>query len=97
MLFCGKFCQISIQRVHIRYEDTVSCIGHATACGIMLQEMSVETTDEQWKPEWVGGNVPVVHKVQHGSNFQSNKSYLLQISIACFVSPDVTTARLKYS
>jgi vacuolar protein sorting-associated protein 13A/C len=56
--------QISVQRVHIRYEDTVSCTDHATACGIMLQEASVETTDEQWQPEWVGGVVPVVHKVQ---------------------------------
>jgi Vacuolar sorting-associated protein 13, N-terminal len=59
--------QVSVQRVHIRFEDDVTCPEYAIACGIMLQEASLETTDEQWRPDWIGCNVPVVYKVNNAA------------------------------
>ncbi|GBM43123.1 Vacuolar protein sorting-associated protein 13 [Araneus ventricosus] len=40
--------QVSLQNVHIRYEDTVSTSG-PLACGLVLQNLTAVTTNSKWK------------------------------------------------
>ena len=55
--------QISIQNVHIRYEDTVSCPTSPFSIGITLQNLSAETTDENFKVQIVRDKGSVINKV----------------------------------
>ncbi|GIY87393.1 vacuolar protein sorting-associated protein 13 [Caerostris extrusa] len=40
--------QVSLQNVHIRYEDSVSTNG-PLACGLVLQNLTAVTTNSKWK------------------------------------------------
>ncbi|GFG28735.1 hypothetical protein Cfor_06015 [Coptotermes formosanus] len=42
--------QIYVRNVHIRYEDTVTNAYCSVACGVCIQAISVETTNNKWKP-----------------------------------------------
>ncbi|KDR17657.1 Vacuolar protein sorting-associated protein 13C [Zootermopsis nevadensis] len=42
--------QIYIRNIHIRYEDTVTNPDCSFACGMCIQSISVETTNNKWKP-----------------------------------------------
>ena len=55
--------QVSVERVHVRYEDTVTNPEHPFACGVMLNKLAAETTDEHWKPSQVDSDDKSVHKV----------------------------------
>ncbi|KAL4233207.1 hypothetical protein ACF0H5_007891 [Mactra antiquata] len=55
--------QISIGRVHLRYEDTVTNPDHPFACGIMLKHISAYTTDGKWQPAQMDNAATVIHKL----------------------------------
>lgn len=42
--------QVTIQNIHIRYEDKVSSPGNVFAVGITLSDLSMKSTDANWKP-----------------------------------------------
>lgn len=42
--------QIYVRNVHIRYEDKVTNSYSSVACGVCIQGISVETTNNKWKP-----------------------------------------------
>ncbi|GFO42654.1 vacuolar protein sorting-associated protein 13a-like [Plakobranchus ocellatus] len=42
--------QLSVRHIHVRYEDTITNGDHAFACGLMLKQLVVCTTDAHWKP-----------------------------------------------
>eukprot|EP00058_Branchiostoma_floridae_P017686 XP_002603175.1 hypothetical protein BRAFLDRAFT_226506 [Branchiostoma floridae] len=42
--------QIKIRDIHIRYEDTVTFPGKPFSVGVTLQNLSFQTTDQNWKP-----------------------------------------------
>nr|XP_045626468.1 vacuolar protein sorting-associated protein 13C-like isoform X1 [Procambarus clarkii] len=42
--------QVSIRDIHIRYEDSVSCQGAPFAAGVTLHDLSMKSTDSDWKP-----------------------------------------------
>ncbi|KAJ9582487.1 hypothetical protein L9F63_003180, partial [Diploptera punctata] len=42
--------QVYIRNIHIRYEDSVTNPDCSFACGICVQSISVETTNNKWKP-----------------------------------------------
>eukprot|EP00879_Flechtneria_rotunda_P014384 GHRR01015031.1.p1 GENE.GHRR01015031.1~~GHRR01015031.1.p1 ORF type:complete len:739 (+),score=279.88 GHRR01015031.1:222-2438(+) len=45
--------ELRITNVHIRYEDTTTNPGHSFCIGIMLQEISGHTVDENWQRAFV--------------------------------------------
>ncbi|XP_067142942.1 intermembrane lipid transfer protein VPS13A-like isoform X2 [Centruroides vittatus] len=54
--------QVSIQNVHIRYEDIVS--GHsALACGMLIQSLTAITTNNKWKPTQIDGDAKSIFKL----------------------------------
>lgn len=54
----------SLENIHIRYEDHVSCPGHPLAAGITLSNFKAETTDGNWVPMFIPGtSKQIVHKV----------------------------------
>ncbi|XP_053396044.1 intermembrane lipid transfer protein VPS13A-like isoform X3 [Mercenaria mercenaria] len=55
--------QVSIGRVHLRYEDTVTNPDHPFACGIMLKHISAYTTDAKWQPAQMDNAATVIHKL----------------------------------
>ena len=58
--------QVTIERVHVRYEDTITTPGHPFACGVMLTSLAAETTDAAWRPTQVDGTATEIHKVRVG-------------------------------
>ncbi|KAG7176031.1 Vacuolar protein sorting-associated protein 13C-like [Homarus americanus] len=42
--------QVTIQDIHIRYEDSVSCPNSPFAVGVTLHDLSMKSTDSSWKP-----------------------------------------------
>ncbi|KAK6505305.1 hypothetical protein TWF481_007211 [Arthrobotrys musiformis] len=55
--------QVTIKNIHIRYEDSISTPGHPFALGFTLEEFSAVSTDENWRPIFIQGNVAVTHKL----------------------------------
>lgn len=55
--------QLSLQNIHIRYEDTVSCPDHPFAAGITLKELSAISTNGDWEPAFIGDLASTIHKV----------------------------------
>ncbi|XP_048240040.1 vacuolar protein sorting-associated protein 13A-like isoform X2 [Haliotis rufescens] len=42
--------QVSVRNIHIRYEDTVTNVDHPFACGLMLKQIAMQSTDARWEP-----------------------------------------------
>ncbi|KAK7070439.1 hypothetical protein SK128_013369 [Halocaridina rubra] len=42
--------QVTIKDIHIRYEDSLSSPGHPFALGVTLHDLSMQSTDVNWKP-----------------------------------------------
>jgi vacuolar protein sorting-associated protein 13A/C len=57
--------QITVSRIHIRYEDKVTMPGQPFACGIMLKSLSAETTNDQWKPTQIDAEETQINKLIH--------------------------------
>lgn len=55
--------QISIGRVHLRYEDVVTNPDHPFACGVMLKHISAYTTDAKWQPAQMDNAATIIYKV----------------------------------
>ncbi|CAI2166885.1 9593_t:CDS:10 [Funneliformis geosporum] len=55
--------QISINNIHIRYEDKLSDPGHPFAVGLTLSEFSAVSTDSNWKPTFIEGETSSIHKL----------------------------------
>ncbi len=55
--------QVSIKRIHIRYEDSISAPGHPFALGLTLQEFSAVSTDENWRPSFIQSSSSSTHKL----------------------------------
>ncbi|GES89872.1 vacuolar protein sorting-associated protein vps13 [Rhizophagus clarus] len=55
--------QISINNIHIRYEDKLSDPGHPFAVGLTLSEFSAVSTDGNWKPTFIEGETSTIHKL----------------------------------
>lgn len=53
--------QITVEHVHIRYEDNRS--DHPFACGLTLDSLSARSTDSAWKPAFLTTEHTLVHKV----------------------------------
>jgi vacuolar protein sorting-associated protein 13A/C len=45
-----------IKKVHVRYEDLDSIRGTRFAFGTTIEKLSMQTCDENWKPELVSGD-----------------------------------------
>ncbi len=55
--------QVSIKRIHIRYEDSISAPGHSFALGLTLQEFSAVSTDGNWRPSFIQSSSGTTHKL----------------------------------
>lgn len=55
--------QITINNIHIRYEDNYSVPGHEFSIGISLEELSAVSTNEGWQPSFLADNQVVTHKL----------------------------------
>lgn len=55
--------QVSVQNVHIRYEDTVSSPKHPFACGAVLQSLTAITTSNKWKPIQLDSSSTTIYKL----------------------------------
>ncbi|OZJ06276.1 hypothetical protein BZG36_00800 [Bifiguratus adelaidae] len=55
--------QISINHIHVRYEDTESDVDHPFAVGFTLREFSAVSTDEEWNPVISNMEVGTIHKL----------------------------------
>ncbi|XP_065669588.1 intermembrane lipid transfer protein VPS13A isoform X8 [Hydra vulgaris] len=58
-----KNIQILISNIHVRYEDKTSNPLSPFAFGITLNELSVQTTDENWLPSIVDGSAHIIFKM----------------------------------
>ncbi|CAG8518582.1 8655_t:CDS:10 [Ambispora gerdemannii] len=55
--------QISINNIHIRYEDKLSDPDHHFAVGLTLSEFSAVSTDANWKPTFIEEETIAIHKL----------------------------------
>lgn len=55
--------QITVKNIHIRYEDAISAPGHPFSLGFTLEEFSAISTNENWEPNFIQGNVAIAHKL----------------------------------
>ncbi|RUS17357.1 N-terminal region of Chorein, a TM vesicle-mediated sorter-domain-containing protein [Endogone sp. FLAS-F59071] len=55
--------QISIQHIHIRYEDGTSDPGHPFAVGFTLSELSAASADATWKEQYITDEANTIHKL----------------------------------
>ncbi|XP_030829188.1 vacuolar protein sorting-associated protein 13C isoform X3 [Strongylocentrotus purpuratus] len=58
-----KNVQVKIRDIHVRYEDRTTNPKAPFALGATLQNISLETTDENWLPCVVDQTVQLVHKM----------------------------------
>ncbi|XP_024221985.1 vacuolar protein sorting-associated protein 13C [Bombus impatiens] len=56
-----KNFQISINNVHIRYEEKLN--GSLCACGVCIQSISVMTTNSKWKPGVCASNLSTIYQL----------------------------------
>ena len=55
--------QITVQNVHLRYEDSLAAPEHPFALGLSLKEMSAVSTDADWTPSFIQSSSPVTRKL----------------------------------
>ncbi|SAL98237.1 hypothetical protein [Absidia glauca] len=55
--------QLSLENIHIRYEDTVSFPEHRFAAGVTLKELSAISTDDNWEAAFIGSLADTIHKL----------------------------------
>ena len=53
----GDNLDVTVRRVHVRYEDTASAFGRVFAFGVTLDEFIVRTTDRAWNVTFVTRDV----------------------------------------
>ena len=55
--------QLQIERVHLRYEDSVSIPGTTFSAGFCLQSLIAETTNSKWKETQINGKASTIYKL----------------------------------
>ncbi|KAI9292119.1 vacuolar protein sorting-associated protein vps13 [Neoconidiobolus thromboides FSU 785] len=55
--------QVSIENIHLRYEDSISNPGHLFAIGVTLSQISAVSTDENWNEAIIDSASKVIHKL----------------------------------
>jgi vacuolar protein sorting-associated protein 13A/C len=55
--------QITIKNIHVRYEDSISALGHPFALGVTLEEFSAVSTDGDWTPTYIQASTGIAHKL----------------------------------
>ncbi|KAI9673228.1 MAG: hypothetical protein M1817_003091 [Caeruleum heppii] len=55
--------QITIKKIHVRYEDSISTPGHPFSLGFTLDEFSAVSTDDQWQAAFIQISRGVTHKL----------------------------------
>lgn len=55
--------QVTIENIHIRYEDSISSPGHPFAAGLTLSELSAVSTDGDWRPTFIQSSSSTTHKL----------------------------------
>ncbi|XP_047493790.1 vacuolar protein sorting-associated protein 13D-like isoform X6 [Penaeus chinensis] len=56
--------QLKIQDVHLRYEDDQSIPGQVFACGLTIDSLALQSSDDHWIPRFVyGGNTKMAYKL----------------------------------
>lgn len=64
--------QITVKRVHLRYEDRLSVPDRPFAVGVTLAGFSAQSTDDQWQPSYIVNSSRGVHKL---ANLESLAAY----------------------
>lgn len=59
-----KNVQVKITDIHVRYEDKVTKPEHPFSLGFTLHNLSVHTTDENWKACIVQDAATMIYKVR---------------------------------
>jgi len=70
-----KNVQVKITDIHIRYEDKVTKPEHPFSLGITLHNLSVHTTDENWKACVVQDEATMIYKVRNNNMFYVQWDY----------------------
>ncbi|KAK9707772.1 Vacuolar protein sorting-associated protein 13, partial [Basidiobolus ranarum] len=55
--------QVSINNIHIRYEDKISNPEHPFSVGFTLHELSATSTDENWQEAFIDQQTNTIHKL----------------------------------
>ncbi|KAI9229411.1 MAG: hypothetical protein DHS80DRAFT_13996 [Piptocephalis tieghemiana] len=55
--------QVSIENIHVRYEDRQSNPGHMMAAGLTLAKLSLASTDENWKETFIDAPTSTIRKL----------------------------------
>ncbi|KAJ3192438.1 hypothetical protein HK101_006567 [Irineochytrium annulatum] len=64
--------QITIQNIHVRYEDRISTMGNKPiSVGFTLSELSAVSTDENWNEAFLHEEVGVIHKLVRLGSFSA--------------------------
>nr|XP_015199112.1 PREDICTED: vacuolar protein sorting-associated protein 13C isoform X6 [Lepisosteus oculatus] len=58
-----KNLQVKITSIHIRYEDDISDPNRPISMGVTLGELSLQTSDENWKPCILNETVKIIYKL----------------------------------
>ncbi|XP_034535087.1 vacuolar protein sorting-associated protein 13C-like, partial [Notolabrus celidotus] len=58
-----KNLQVKISRIHLRYEDNLSDPEHPLSVGVTLSELSLQTTDENWKACILNEAAKIIYKL----------------------------------
>ncbi|KAM9860925.1 intermembrane lipid transfer protein VPS13C [Aulostomus maculatus] len=58
-----KNLQVKISSIHLRYEDDVSDPQRPLSMGVTLSELSLQTTDENWKPCILNEAAKIIYKL----------------------------------
>lgn len=58
-----KNLQITIQNIHVRYEDSVSNPATPFSIGVTLENLSAQTTDRDFLPQVIKESVTLIHKL----------------------------------
>ncbi|XP_071526978.1 intermembrane lipid transfer protein VPS13D [Panulirus ornatus] len=60
--------QLKIRDVHVRYEDDQSIAGHVFACGLTVDSLAVQSSDDHWIPRFVYGETKMAYKLLELTN-----------------------------
>ncbi|KAJ3917835.1 vacuolar protein sorting-associated protein 13 [Lentinula edodes] len=55
--------QITVQNIHIRYEDKMSVPGHPFAAGVTLAGFTAVSVNEEWRPTFIESSAGAIHKL----------------------------------
>jgi hypothetical protein len=81
--------QVKITDIHLRYEDKVTQPERPFSLGITLRNLSVHTTDENWKACIVQDAATVIYKVRNNNMFYVQWDYQNDSHCSCVFGSEV--------